>query len=342
MAGTTGVSTSAMTLAQYALLSNDPLVRAVTFALIDNGAVMDDIPFANKQTLIANGVRWEGNLPSVNWAQINQEGSTTSGTPTPFQEQAYIMRNYIDVDKYLVLDQNEITDPRAAQVGAYLKSVAYDFNDKFINNFHDGTGNANAIVGIRARLDNPTVYGTRSAAKIDAGGTTADMTQAGMTAATFAIFLEFIEQLLWYADSPNGDNVVLYMNEVMKRRFETGLRRFAGQGGFSTYQDQFGRTIVNYKGARVRDVGYKSDQSTRIITTTETAAGVNGASTFTSIYAVNYGPDHMMGWQFNPMNVQDIGLLENGTIYRTLIDWAGGLFMANPRSVARLYDIKLA
>ena len=72
----------------------DVAVAAVTNSLIDNGSIMArDIPFVTKQTLIANGVRWEGNLPTVTWSQINAEGVVTSGTPTPYQEQAYITRN---------------------------------------------------------------------------------------------------------------------------------------------------------------------------------------------------------------------------------------------------------
>ena len=104
------ISANAVTLAQYALMSNAPLVQAVTMSLIENGSVMQDIPFVTKQTLVANGVRFVGNLPTVNWAKINEEGATTSGTPTPFQEQAYTLRNYIDTDKLLVQDVNHASD----------------------------------------------------------------------------------------------------------------------------------------------------------------------------------------------------------------------------------------
>jgi hypothetical protein len=336
------ISSNALTLAQYAIMSNDPLVRAITFSLIDNGSVMArDIPFVNKQSLIANGVRWTGNLPTVDWVALNTEGSTTSGTPTPFQEQAYILRNYIDVDRFLVEDENQITDPRQAQLMAYLKAQAYDFNFKFINN--TPALESDSVRGIRFRLDNAASYGIPTTNKIDAGGTTADMTQAGMTAATFAIFTEFIEQLLWSVNAPDGVGVVLYMNEVMQRRWATGLRKFSGQGGFATAVDQFGRTITTYRNAKIVDIGYKGDQSTRIITVTETATGAaDTGSTFTSIYAVNYGVDSMIGWQFAPLQARDQGLLENNAIYRIGIDWAGGIYQAGHRAVARLYDLKMS
>jgi hypothetical protein len=96
---------------------------------------------------------------------------TVTGVPTPYQESAFLIRNYIDVDKFLVQDQNQIVNPRAMRLEGYLKSVAYEFNDKFINNNH-ATGNADALVGIRARLDDPTTYGSRTDCKISAARVT--------------------------------------------------------------------------------------------------------------------------------------------------------------------------
>lgn len=332
------ISANAVTLAQYALMSNAPLVQAVTMSLIENGSAMQDIPFVTRPTLLAQGVRFVGNLPTVNWAKINEEGATTSGTPTPFQEQAYIIRNYIDTDKLLVQDQNQIADPRGIQLAAYLKAATYDFNHKFINNNHTA-GDSDALVGLRERIDNAAIWGVNTANKITAGA--AVITQAA-TAAQANAFLEWLDQLLWSVDAPDGNGVVLYMNDVMVRRLHYLLRMLSGGGGFSIAQDQFDRTILRYKGALIRDIGYKADQSTRIITVTEDTAGLDGSSNYTSIYAVNYGMDHLFGWQFAPLDARDLGLMENGVIFRTMIDWAGGLYNSHTRSIARLYDLKIS
>lgn len=333
------IATNTVTLADYAIMSNSPLVQRVSFSLIENGSVLQDVPFITKKSFIVNGVRFEGNLPSVNWSQLNAEGTTTKGTPTPYQEQVYLLRNYIDVDKYLVEEENAIVDPRAIQTQAYLKAFTYDVNYKFIKNDHV-TGDVNAPVGIRYRIDNGASFGVRSENKINANGV--NLAQATATQATANQFLEYLDQLLWSVDSPEGTGVTLYMDEVMKRRFAFIIRLMGTAGGFSIMQDQFGRTIQMYKGATIRDIGYKADQSTRIITTTENSDGTDGSSTYTSIYAVNYSQDHFSGWQFGELNVQDLGLLNNGVIYRTLIDWAVGLANASNRSLGRLYGIKLA
>ncbi len=114
-------------------------------------------------------------------------------------------------------------------------------------------------------------------------------------------------------------------------------------GGFSITQDQFGRDIEKYKGATLRDIGYKADQSTRIITNTETSDGTaDTGSTYTSLYAVNYSDDHFSGWQFGPLKADDLGLINNGVIYRTNINWVIGLSNSSNRSLGRLYGLKMS
>ncbi len=334
------IGAGTITLADYALMSNSPLVQRVSFSLIENGSAIQDIPLITKKSLIVNGTRFEGNLPSVNWAQLNAEGVTTKGTPTPWQEKAYFIRNYIDVDYVLVEEENAITDPRAIELAAYLKSVTYDFNYKLIKNDHI-TGDANSVVGLRYRIDNGGSFGVRSENKINGGGI--DLTQANATQATANKLLELFDQLLWSVDSPEGTGVTIYVNEVFKRRFPFLIRLMGTSGGFSITQDQFGRTVEMYKGAVLRDIGYKADQSTRIITNTELSDGsADTGSTYTSAYAVNYSDDHFSGWQFGPLDAKDLGLINNGVIYRTNINWVIGLANSSNRSLGRLYGLKMS
>ena len=346
------VSTNAVNLAQYAMMSNDPLVQAITFGLLQNSIVMQDIPIITKATLQVNGVRWTGNLPGVNWAQLNTDPTVVSGTPSAYQEQAFIVRNAIDVDRWLLIDQNQIVDPRTAQLGAYIKALAYDFNDKFFNNAPVNTGSnftldANAPTGLRYRLDNPSAYGVKMSganaeAKIDAGGSAATLKPSTRTSTTINAFLEKLDQLLWSVDSPDGTNVILYMNEDVIRKFQAGLR-LMGSSALDITKDNFDRAVLHFKNAVIRDPGYKVDQTTRIITSTETNAGANGSSTFSSIYAGRFDTDHFCAWQLTPLAAQDIGLVGNaGTMYRMIIDWAVGLLQIHPRAIGRLYDIEVA
>lgn len=356
MAGSAGLfSSNALTLADYALHSNSPMVRRVAMSLIDYGNILQDVPMTNKKSLIANGVRVEGNIPNINWTPLNSEGVTIKGQPTAFQEQAYLFRNYVDVDKLLVEDENQIQDPRAVQTQIVLKARTYDLNYKFFKNDH-ASGDSNAPVGLRYRIDNGGTFGVRSENKIDAGGL--DVSQASLvtTPSNGNKMIEYLDQLLWSVDAPDGAGVVLYMNDYMKRRLHFMLRALGTSGGLDITRDQFNREIMSYKNAVIRDPGVKADQTTRIILgpgaagvsgqNGETAAGADGTTNtspnYTSIYAVNYSDEHFFGWQFEELNVQDLGLVYNGVLYRTLIDWAVGFMNVSIRSLGRLYDIKIS
>jgi hypothetical protein len=351
------IGAGTFTLADYALYSNQPLVQAVSMSLIDYGNVLQDVPMPTKQSLIANGVRFEGNVPTPTWVPLNAEGVSVHAQPTPYQEQVYIFRNYVDVDKYILMDQNRITDPRASQTKMVLKGLTYDFNFKFFKNDHI-TGDVNAPVGIRARIDDAASankFGVRPENKIDAGGAAVDISQAGLTSKTGGAFLEMVDLLLWSVDSPEGEGVVLYMNDYIRRRLHFVLRFMGTSGGLDQSRDQFDRLIYKYKGATLRDPGVKADQSTRILAGNAIAAGsgsvgetalgadsTGASANFASIYAVNYGLDHFYGWQMTDgPDVTDLGMIYNGTIYRTVIDWAVGFINESTRSLGRLYDIKI-
>lgn len=337
------VDSNALNLAQYALMSNDPLVTQITWSLLDQDSVLNDIPLLNKKTLVANGIRFQGDaLPTPDWTPLNVDPVVVTAVPTPYQEQAFLLRNAIDTDKKLVQDENQIQDPRAVRLEAYLKSVRLDFSDKFINNNHI-TGDKDCFTGLKYRLDNPTVYGCESELKINTSGV--DMTQGAGTATTANNFIEFVDTLLDYLGATSGDGVVLYMNEVMKRRFARAIRIMGATGGFTTIRDAFNRPVDMYKGAVIRVVGRKKDQTTQIITSTEDSAGAAASSTYTSIYGVRFGTnDGLFGWQFDPLSqsVNDLGLLDNGITYRTVIDYAVGLMASSTRAIGRLYGIKLA
>lgn len=336
------VDSAALTLPQYALMSNDPKVMAITYSLLNAGSVLADIPLITKASLKASGVRFEGDeLPVVDWVKLNVDPTVVTATPKAYEAQAYMIRNAIDTDRRLVQDENAIQDPRAVRLEAYLRSVAYAFNDVFINNTHTA-GDTDAPVGLRGRLDEYATYGCESELKIDGGAV--DLSQGGMTAATANNFLELVDTLLSYLGAPDGNGVVLYMNDTLLRRFNRAIRVLGAGAGFNTVEDAFGRTIERYKGAMVRDIGRKKDQSTRIITTTEDSSGVDGSSTYTSLYGVRYGQDGLFGWQMESLeqSVRDLGLLDNGITYRTVIDWAVGLYQAHTRAVGRIFEIKLA
>jgi hypothetical protein len=331
--------TGALTLAQYAEQSNDPLINAVTFSILESDSILSDIPLYTKQTQKINGARFTGNLPAVNWRPFNSGVTVTSGTASPYSEQMFLASNAFDIDDKILRDVNAVGNPAFVQVQAWLKSLSYDLMDKCINNTHE-SGDANAPVGIRKRIDDSTTWGTNTACKIDAG--TVDISVANITAANMGKVIYYLDQALDELGSPEGEGCAIYMNRQMRRLFNMGIKMMGAGGGFDMTQDAYGRRVMTYRNANIRTVGLKADQSTEIITNTETTAGVNGASNQSSLYVIKYGDGYFTGWQFDPLApIYNDYRSDEPNMFRIAFDWGIGLNQSHTRCIARVYDIKV-
>lgn len=332
------VDSNSLTLTDYALMSNDPLIQKISMSLLKLGMLLQDVPMRTYKSMVANGTRWDGSsMPTINWRKLNDPYTVTKAVPVAFQEQAYIASNAIDIDNKILEDVNRITDPFSGQLMIYLETLAYDFNDKFINNNHI-TGDVDAPVGLRWRLDNYATYGIPSEMKMDAN---VDISAGSNGLA----LLEKIDLLLYRMGAPEGDGVFLYVNEVLKAKVDRAVRAAGTSGGFEITRDMFQRTVTKYKNATFRVIGRKKDQTTQIITATEDTAGADGASTYSSIYAVRFGQENAFGcWQFDSIenSVKGPFALVDNPQQRLAFDWAVGFWQEHTRAIGRLYDIKVA
>jgi hypothetical protein len=329
---------NSLTLADYAQHSNEPLIRKIADTMLRFGSLLQDVPLVTYRSMFLNGTRFVGGAgnASVGHRKINETPDTTKGVPKGFAEQAYIMSNNIDIDTVLLDDQNSVQDPFNIQLTHYLGMVTYQFNDLVINNNHI-TGDPDAPIGLRWRLDNPTLFDIPTEMKIDAN---VDISAGSNGPA----LMKKIDQLLVRMGSPDGDGVVLYMNEDVAIQISFTIKLAGTSGGFSILRDNFDRSVTMYKNAVIRVIGRKADQTTQIITATETNAGADGASTYSSIYAVKYGEGWFRGWQMRTLEeaVRGPNLLDTGVQMRLTFDWPYGLFQEHPRAIGRIFDIKVS
>jgi hypothetical protein len=330
---------SSLTLSDYAIMSNSPLVQRLSYSMLMHGSVLQDIPLRTYKSMIANGVRFLGSegAATVAFRNLNADPAVTKSVPTPYQEQAYIASNNFDIDTVLLEDVNSIQDPFAVQLEAYFKFLAYKLNDVFINNSHV-TGDAAAPVGLRYRLDNPTDYKIPTEMKFAAGGSTIDIS-AGANGDALA---ENLQKMLDIMGAPDGTGVVLYMSELTRRKADRAIKKLGAGIGFDTTRDAFDRRVSTYNNAVVRTIGRKADQSTQIITDTESTAGADSNSNYSSIYGVKYGENDFAGWQFKSLEEAVTGpyLLQNGVQKRMTFDWPVGFWQENVRSISRMYGLK--
>lgn len=337
-------STNALTLYDYGAMSNDPLVKKITMGLYDQGvSVLDVLPIANTKSLKANGVRFlAGSLPTVGTRKLNAEPTVVRSVPKKFEEQAYIVSNQFQIDRFLDMEQNAIQDPIDVQFMAWQKSFVRTFSDKFINAVP--TTDDDWFAGIRYRLGTlgQAEYDVPSEMNMAANGSTIDMTLASMTSAIAETFFEQLDKALDFVGSPEGNGCTILVNDTLFRRISTAAKRAGGGSLLDQTKDNFERMITTYRNARLLQLPRKSDDTTKIITDTETSAGADGSSDYSSLYVCKFGADSFTGWQFEPLAVKDLGIDPTvGTRRNVVVDWACGLFQANPRSVARVYGLKV-
>ena len=344
----------ALTLAQYGLFSNLPLIQRIVFSLHKTMNVIQDIPFKTVKTLRRFGMRYINNLPATNWVSLNSVPVTVVGTPVPFDEQLFLVRNKFQLDEFFMDEVNQIENPLDSQVEAWLENFAYDFNTKFIQNGHPGTAvsspgavvnDPNAPLGLRARLDF-TPDTIQASLKISAGGV--DISPGNVTASTANTFISYLNRLLYFMNAPTGEDVVLYMDHITKEQFEAAVRALGAGGGFSMTKDAFDRSIDKFKDATIRVTGYRTDQSTPVLLIEDVNGNdqplTNQAASpgYQSIYAVKYGPQSFEGWQPVALQPRFLGLdPTNGVAYNMLINWGAGFWNPHNRAIGRLYAIKV-
>jgi hypothetical protein len=333
------ITNAAMNLADYAALRNDELLAGVVLSLHNAGSVLQDMSFVTTGTGAVRGARFthEG-LPTPTFRKLNDDTTTVRATPNAYSESAFILSNNIDVDRVQMTDSSIAVNPVAAQLEAYLAGASRVIDDRFINN-SPLTGDADAPVGLRYRLDNPSAFGAKTALKRDFGAV--DISPANLTVATANNFLRQLGQLLQEMGAPNGNGLVLYMNEDMAEAMAAALR-LLGVGGWGFREDAFGLYVTTFRGATVRVLGRGVDGTTRVITSTETSAGANGSSTHTSIYAVRYGEGYFQPWQQNPIQVTNWGLIPGQNYHRVNVEWPFGWLYQSEYSIARGFGIKIA
>jgi hypothetical protein len=345
----------ALTLADYAAISNDPLVKEITKSLHKTWNALKDIPLSTNPSLRQTGMRYlNANIPTPNWTGLNSEPQTFKSKPKSYEEQLYILRNKLTVDRRILDQPNAIVDPVESQIQMFLEGFAYDFNDKFINNNPASTaaGNsADCFPGLNYRLNNVSDYDIPSEMVIASasdistnatGGLFGSGTGAGTRSAN--LFIADLQTLFDNMNAPDGDGVVLYMSELTKRQIEMAIRAMGIGAGFDITQDSYDRPVEKYKNATIRTVGRKSDGVTPIISNTQTISGVAATintvatgSRQTSIFAVRYGSGYVTGWQSEPFKPKYLGLSpENGIMHNVLFDWGVGLWVPHNRALGRI------
>jgi len=300
----------ALTLAEAAKLETDYLRRGVIETFGEFSPVLQDLPFIQVQ---GNSYKYnlEEALPDVEFRAVNAAYTESTGTVTNESESLVIFGGVVDVDRYLQQVRGSVNDQRALQTRLKVKSLALAFTRAFFEG--DSAVDANSFDGLQKRLTGSQVI------TADDGSGNGD-----------ALTLEYIDQLI---DTVWGGPDVLYMNKANRRK----LVQLGRETELVTVEmDRAGKVHTYYDGVPVKVVD-KDNANAEILGFDETVGAEDECS---SIYAVRFGAEEFVcGLTNGGIQVEDLGLVANPPVYRTLIEWYVGLGVFNPRSAARLQGI---
>lgn len=326
----------AYTLAQLAKVEQNRLKKGVMMNILRDAKVMEVLPFEMVDSLTSQALRVR--TLGTGGASRKIGGSYTEYTDADVEavwESVYGFGGEIKFDKVFDLIKNTIVDPKVFQTQMKLKQMALQWNNYFINGDH--ASDPDMIQGLKVR-----VAGMPSRQSVVIGDS--DSLDVTASIANARLFIDKWEEA-WHRC--NGGNVdAMFMNEATYLGFPKALRYVQANGGLflDITKDSFDREIVTYKGKPMIDMGLKGDQSTEIITNTETAldSGADG----TSVYFASFNTEEgITGIQLNNLEAYDpTGGQELETAPATMlrIDWWNGLASFGSHGIVRLSNLKAA
>lgn len=302
----------AMTLLEQAKLeTGDELRRGIIEFYAGSSAILANLPFEN---IGGNALKYntEDTLPNIGFRGVNESYTEGVGVINPQTEGLTIAGGTLDVDRFLIKTQGQSARTRHEQMK--VRALALNWTLKFIKG--DSATSVKEFDGLQTRLVNDQLI------------------NAGATSGGDALSLAKLDQLIDQVVDPTH----LVMNKGMRRRL-TAAARNSSVGGFIEHdKDAFGKQTTMYDGIPILEIDL-DNTSSAILPFTEANPG-GGTAASTSVYCVSFSENGVMGIQNGSIEVEDLGLTDSGTIYRTLVEWYSSFAVFHGRGAARLNGIK--
>lgn len=339
-----------LNIADIAQRSNSAVDLKIAYSLYNSDSVWKDILWKTKKSLEYKGTRVTrgDQLPAMNWVDIDEDPQYVKGSTTPYTEKAFIIRNNIGSDRILTELDDLDSNPIEETFEMWKMGMVCDTNDVFFNG--SVQRNDKEIPGLKWRVANGLIAQDMM---VDANANIS-------SSATKADSINFLAKLRLIASNAGTDGLkgwTIYCDAQGEIGLWTAVANAGPGAGFKTDEDAFGRKVDTILGAKVRVVGRRRDQVTRIIpvdedafgksatvdTATVPGGGAGGAQTLnrTSFWLVRHEEGYFTGWQGAPLRLYPAGTNDTAIRNNWLIQWYGGYRTQNIRSVGRLYNCRL-
>lgn len=310
------------TLPEYAKTVEDVKSRAVIELFPAESDILGVIPFKS-----APGGRYgymrEGQLPNnMGFRGINETPAEGHGLVNDYTEQCFPIAGNIDVDRVLINRYG--MERRSMEERMAIKKKAKVWTDTFMDG--DNGTEPREYTGIKQRLKavGGSVDGSNYESRLIANATGSGGAALSLTMLDLAISL---------VENPTH----LLMPKKLKHRLPAAVRD-AGVGGLYTNdKEDMGHRVERYDGLPIL-TGYGISPFGAFLPFNEVAYGGGGAVT-ASIYVLSFSEMGVCGIETSPMEVKDLGLLDDGVYYRTNVEHDNGICVESPYAGIRLSSI---
>ena len=282
----------ALTLTEAAKLATDVMRTGVIETTVKESPVLQFLPFVD---ITGNALLYnrENVPPTAAWFAVGDVWTENVSTFTQVSAGLKILGGDADVDRYISQTRSNVQDIEAAVIELKAKAVARQFEDTFI--YGDAGVAPNEFTGLHK-----TITGTQRVAM-------------GATTVPAALSLAKLDEMIDLVKPGKPDLL------IMSRRTRWGLSAYAraSSSPISYGVDQFGQQVAFYNGIRIAVSDYVTD--TEAITGGTYSAKTGG--TATSIFAVKFGEDALVGITNGGLAVENLGPLEQKDARRHRIRW---------------------
>ena len=292
----------ALTKVEAAKLTQDLMLRGVIDTIVRDSPLFQILPFLD---VVGTAVTYNREATNPAAAFYDVGDSWTEATPTFTQVTAAlkIMGGDADIDRFLQQTYADPNDLEVEIIKKRAKSVAHLYGDAFYNG--DSAVNSKSFDGLTKVLNN-------TAQEVSLG------TNGG------ALTLDQLDSAIDLLQGGRPD--ALLMSKRSRRKLSS-LRRASGSI-LETTVDAFGRHVVMYDGIPVLADDNVSDAQTQ-----------GTATQCSSIYAVRFGMEGVMGLQNSELQVIEVGDLETKDAGRYRIKWYASAAVFSMLGVSRVKGI---
>lgn len=313
------------TLPEYAKTVAAEKSRAVMELFPEESDILGVLPYKT-----APGGRYgyfrEGALPNnMGFRAINETPSEGYGVINDLTEQCFPIAGNIDVDRVLINRYG--MERRSTEERMSIKRKAKVLTDTFMTG--DNASNPKEYTGIKNRL---RAVGS-GAASVDGSNYDSRIIANSQSSGGGALSLAMLDLAISLVENPTH----ILLPKKLRDRFPAAVRD-AGVGGVYTNDtEDLGRRVARYQGLPML-IGYGITPFGAFLPFNEVAYG-GGSAVTASIYVLSFGETGVSGLETSPMEVTDIGLMENGVHYRTNIEHDTGLCIEGPYAGMRLSSV---